>query len=168
LSAPDAAHADGSIGASALPLIVFEGSVSCEPARAGADWRLRGRAHAAPADARAQPAEVLLSEATCAGAALELPSRLRVLRLRLLPGPHPGDAPTADTAAGSCALLLEAREGTFVIQARAVRVHRDVSRAFFAAVPPAQVAWWTRAGWALLFLLLRLRPVSKRLIRSAG
>ncbi len=48
--------------------------------------------------------------------------------------------------------------------ARALRLHRDASRAFFGAVPPMPVPRLTRAAWAALLLLLRL-PLVSRLLR---
>ena len=47
----------------------------------------------------------------------------------------------------------------------ALPVQHDVSKAFFAAVPPAPVRWGPRIGWALLLNLLRVPGVAALLQR---
>jgi hypothetical protein len=44
-------------------------------------------------------------------------------------------------------------------------VLHDVSREFFAAVPPARVKWGPRIGWALLLNLLRVPGMAALLRR---
>jgi hypothetical protein len=47
----------------------------------------------------------------------------------------------------------------------ALPVQHDVSREFFAAVPPAPTRWGPRIGWALLLNLLRVPGMGKLLQR---
>ena len=64
--------------------------------------------------------------------------------------------------AGSWRLRSGTRE--YSVQARAVQVHRDAQRAFYAAVPGVKATLANRVGWVTLLTLLRL-PGAARLIR---
>jgi hypothetical protein len=80
-----------------------------------------------------------------------------------------GDAPLVDVevfetaAAAGSSWRLHSGARDFAVQARAVQVHVDAQRSFFAAVPGLKSTLANRAGWALLLTLLRL-PGGARLI----
>jgi hypothetical protein len=142
----------------------FAGAVACESLRGGRDLRLSGLARHADAggdaDVAPQPAQLLLCEVRPTPGASALPILLHELIARVCANP--------ESAGGGVSLQLAALEGVFVVGARAARLHRDASQPFFRVVPPPRVPLRTRAGWALLLTLLRLPPLYKRLIRSAG
>jgi hypothetical protein len=50
----------------------------------------------------------------------------------------------------------------------ALPVQHDVSKEFFAAVPPAPARWGPRIGWALLLNLLRVPGIAVLLQRLRG
>ncbi len=50
----------------------------------------------------------------------------------------------------------------------ALPVQHDVSKEFFAAVPPAPARWLPRIGWALLLNLLRVPGMAALLQRLRG
>lgn len=137
-------------------LVEFADAVTCEPLPASRGWRCAGLARAT--DDSLQTCELLLSAVQLPAGGAAPPARLHELVVRLLPA---ADLPVA----GLC-LALRAREGLFVVQARAMQLHRDASQGFFRAVPPVRVPIATRCGWALRLLLLRLPLVARRLIRS--
>lgn len=51
---------------------------------------------------------------------------------------------------------LQSRGFSGLLRARGLQVHRDASRAFFAAVPPVPVPALRRTGWSVLLVLLRI------------
>ena len=144
-------------------LIQFVGAVACESRRDGQDWQLSGLAR--DADFLPQPMQLQLVQVRWAPGAGTLPAQLHELIVRI---PATAEVATPELAGNPVSAELVAREGSFVMAARAARLHRDASRAFFHAVPSPRVSLLTRFGWALLLTLLRFPPLYKRLIRSAG
>jgi hypothetical protein len=127
--------------------------------------RLSGRALARNTDAGRQGnaapqfAQLLLCEVRPTPGASPLPALLHEVIAAV--------GANTESAGGGMRLHLAALEGEFAVEARAVRLHRDASQPFLRVVPSPRVPVRTRAGWALLLLLLRLPPLYKRLIRSS-
>jgi hypothetical protein len=130
--------------------LIFEGPVQCLAQPRAGDWRLRGRLRSANAGKHAPPVELLLSGVRCAAPALPLPPRLHELRVQ-----------------AGVVLELSAREGSFILEVEALRVHHDVSRSFYRALPRISLSLLTRAGWATLLTLLRLPFISRLLKKPA-
>lgn len=140
--------------------LIFEGPVHCLAQPRDADWRLRGRLRSEGTDKPAVAAELLLSGVRSAAPALPLPPRLHELRV------HPiTDVPEAPRA---FRLKLEAREGGFMLEVEALRVHHDVARPFYAALPRIRLPRLTRIGWAALLTLLRVPLISRRLLKRTA
>jgi hypothetical protein len=135
-------------------LVEFTQDVACEPFTAGRDWRCSGLARAS--DGSLQPCELLLSAAQLPAGGPAPPARLQDVSVRLVT--------QAEASEPGVCLTLGAREGVFVVRARAMQLHRDAAQSFFRAVPPARVPLATRCAWALLLTLLRLPVVARRLV----
>ncbi|HWG76100.1 MAG TPA: hypothetical protein VN660_04835 [Steroidobacteraceae bacterium] len=149
--------------------LVFEGPVQCLAQPRTGDWRLRGRLRGAEAGKPSAPVELLASGMCASASAQPLPSRLHELRVRVTAPLHSDRDGSAvrPRGAGAYGLSLEAREGRFTLQVESLRVHHDVSQSFYRALPRTSLSLMTRAGWATLLTLLRLRLISRLLTRTA-
>lgn len=85
-------------------------------------------------------------------AATDLPQSLRELRI----------------AGAAGRWQLDAGQGRYVLEARALQVVRDVSVATARALPGVAPSWSGRVGWALLLNLLRIPGVAGALKRLRG
>jgi hypothetical protein len=145
------------VDASLNPL-VFEGPVQCVAQPHSGDWRLRGRLRSADAGKPSASVELLLSGMRSVASVPRLPPRLNELRVQLVAN--------LPQERGAYRLQLGAREGSFVLEVQALRVHHDVSRSFYHALPRIPLPPLTRAGWAVLLTLLRVPLVSRLLNRE--
>ena len=69
---------------------------------------------------------------------------------------------------GARRFRLQSRELQLDLAARSLQLHRDVSRAFFGAVPPRRVPVGRRLGWTALLALLRIPGAERLLLRLRG
>ncbi|MCC7462335.1 MAG: hypothetical protein IT480_07725 [Gammaproteobacteria bacterium] len=106
-----------------------------------------------------EPAALVLAGAERSGGA---PLELRFMA----PGPDALPAIVSDIdvyAIEPGEWKLRAYGGSWSIRARTLLAHRDVSAAFFAALPPPRVSWTARFGWSLLLAIARI-PAAVRLL----
>jgi hypothetical protein len=121
-------------------LIAFDGVVDCRPGSGAINLTLCGFERRGAGAKSRVAAQALFGSAQNA-----LPARLHQVHIFEL-----------DDAPGVRRFLVQAQELQLTLQARTLQLHRDASRAFFAAVPPPRVLWRRRLGWALLLWALRL------------
>jgi hypothetical protein len=133
-------------GLSAPPettLIAFDGAVECGSGTGSITLILRGRERAADAAA-------LFAGARSEAGLPTQPSQLHAVRLwQRLPMVSPRR------------VQLSSSESPLQLICYSLQIHRDVSRAFFGAVPPLRVGLPRRLAWALLLSLLRLPGVAR-------
>ena len=149
------------------PVIEFVGSVNAHGGSGAVGLSLRGEARSAargaPTTATAAAAgagpgktELLFSGVTQIAPAV--PPILHAVRVVELAADAAAAPPLSQTGVrGSQVFRIEAGEGEYLIHARAVQLHAAASAAFFAVLPPARVAFFTRWGWSVLLSLLRVR-----------
>jgi len=158
------------------PLIEFDGSVHAHGGPGAVGLSLRGEARtaarafstpaaaAAPTAAHSAKFELLFSGVTQIAPAV--PPMLHAVRVVELDADAAAAPPLSQTGVhGSQVFRIEAREGEYLIHARAVQLHAAASAAFFAVLPPTHVGLFTRWGWSLLLSLLRVRPLVRLISR---
>jgi hypothetical protein len=158
------------------PLIEFDGSVNAHGGPGAVGLSLRGDARsaargssttataAAPTATDSAKFELLFSGVTQIAPAV--PPILHAVRVVELGADAAAAPPLSQTGVhGSQVFRIEAREGEYLIHARAVQLHAAASAAFYAVLPPAQVGLFTRWGWSLLLSLLRVRPLMRLISR---
>jgi hypothetical protein len=157
------------------PLIEFDGSVNAHGGPGAVGLSLRGDARsaargssttatAATTAADSAKFELLFSGVTQVAPAV--PPMLHAVRVIELGADTAAAPPLSQTGVrGSQVFRIEAREGEYLIHARAVQLHAAASAAFFAVLPPTHVGLFTRWGWSLLLSLLRVRPLVRLISR---
>lgn len=129
-------------------LVSFHGAVRCHRAHSAPELTLTGRAQEDEAD------EVTL--AFSASALPELPEVLEDPSVEQIAGDGTGGA--------AATYRLRSAAGEWLIQARAVHLHRELTAAFYTAIPPRVPPWRKRVLWRLI-LALAGSPLGGPLLR---
>jgi hypothetical protein len=135
-------------------LVAFDGPVQWQRAEGAVGLELRGTTRGASGRGGGAPVEVLFSGVS----APPLPSNLRDVRV-LTQVSTPGDVPAQRL------FSIETPDTQLELRARAVQVHRQAARPFYAAIPATPVPLRVRLGWSVLLSALRL-PGAGRLLRK--
>ena len=138
-------------------LVAFDGPVQWRRADGAVSLELRGMTRDAGGPGRGAPVEVLFSGV---GAAPQ-PSALRDARL-LERVSTPGDGQAQRL------FSIETAGTHLELQARAVQVHRQAARAFYAAIPATPVPLRVRLGWSVLLTALRIPGAGRWLRKLRG
>jgi hypothetical protein len=134
-----------SVAAASAELLVFDGRVECRRLAGPIALQMSGRLQASAA-----VTELLFAGVTDTAA---LPAQLHEVCVR---------------RTSATAMRIDAREGSFELQAHSMQQHRPIAGAFFQALPLASVPRATRLGWTVLLTALRLPGAARLLGRHRG